>query len=175
MGHRGGAPGISSNFRRYIDDQYTVIILSNYDQADESVSLNIQAILFDRDYRIPTKTDAIYQLGFALEMRGLFRKAIREYAKNLNRDKPHKPSLYQSARAKILGKFSLEKAIEQMSLYIKLVNKGDNPTAADAWWRKGVAHELMGRKEESVRCHKMAVKLNPNHWPAKRDIKRLKK
>ena len=33
VGHSGGAPGISALFRIFIDDDYTIIILSNYDSA----------------------------------------------------------------------------------------------------------------------------------------------
>jgi len=36
VGHSGGAPGISALFRIFIDDDYTVIILSNFDSATRS-------------------------------------------------------------------------------------------------------------------------------------------
>ncbi|MBN2088237.1 beta-lactamase family protein [candidate division KSB1 bacterium] len=53
MGHSGGAPGVSADFRRFVDDYYTIIVLSNYSDAALPVSKMIEAILFDREYEFP--------------------------------------------------------------------------------------------------------------------------
>jgi CubicO group peptidase (beta-lactamase class C family) len=41
VGHSGGAPGISAVFRILIDENYTVVILSNYDEGTRSIQRDI--------------------------------------------------------------------------------------------------------------------------------------
>jgi CubicO group peptidase (beta-lactamase class C family) len=41
VGHSGGAPGISTVFRILVDENYTVAILSNYDEGTRSIQRNI--------------------------------------------------------------------------------------------------------------------------------------
>jgi CubicO group peptidase (beta-lactamase class C family) len=48
-GHSGGAPGVSAMFRRYLDDRYSLIVLSNYDGAARGVAGAIEDILFSQD------------------------------------------------------------------------------------------------------------------------------
>ncbi|HQR08451.1 MAG TPA: serine hydrolase domain-containing protein [Gemmatales bacterium] len=45
IGHNGGAPGISADFRDYLDLGYTAIVLSNYDGAAELPTRQIEALL----------------------------------------------------------------------------------------------------------------------------------
>lgn len=45
IGHNGGAPGISADFREYLDLGYTAIVLSNYDGAAELPTRQIEALL----------------------------------------------------------------------------------------------------------------------------------
>ncbi len=55
IGHSGGAPGVSADFRRYVNDRYTIIVLSNYSGAALPISKTIEAIIFDQEYKIPDK------------------------------------------------------------------------------------------------------------------------
>jgi len=45
IGHSGGAPGISADFRYYPDDELTVVVLSNYDGAAMQISGWVNALL----------------------------------------------------------------------------------------------------------------------------------
>jgi CubicO group peptidase (beta-lactamase class C family) len=45
VGHGGTAPGVSSNFRMFVDIGYTMIILSNYSEASLPVSIKIRSLL----------------------------------------------------------------------------------------------------------------------------------
>ncbi|MGB8951238.1 MAG: serine hydrolase [Candidatus Aminicenantales bacterium] len=45
VGHGGAAPGVSANFRMFVDKNYTMIILSNYSEASLSVSRYIRSLL----------------------------------------------------------------------------------------------------------------------------------
>tara|TARA_R110002096_G_C14653390_1_gene726662 strand:- start:3519 stop:4961 length:1443 start_codon:yes stop_codon:yes gene_type:complete len=53
VGHGGGAPGFTSNFSRYLKDKYALIVLSNYDRIAKEVSDAIEAILYNKDYKLP--------------------------------------------------------------------------------------------------------------------------
>ncbi|MDH5742656.1 MAG: beta-lactamase family protein, partial [Candidatus Aminicenantes bacterium] len=45
VGHGGAAPGVSSNFRMFVDKGYAMIILSNYSEASLPVSSKIRSLL----------------------------------------------------------------------------------------------------------------------------------
>jgi hypothetical protein len=45
VGHGGAAPGVSSNFRMFVDRGYTMIILSNFSEASVPVSRKIISLL----------------------------------------------------------------------------------------------------------------------------------
>lgn len=45
VGHGGAAPGVSANFRMFLDKGYTMIILSNYSEASLPVSIIIRSLL----------------------------------------------------------------------------------------------------------------------------------
>jgi CubicO group peptidase (beta-lactamase class C family) len=45
VGHGGAAPGVSANFRMFVDKEYTMIILSNYSEASLPVSIKIRSLL----------------------------------------------------------------------------------------------------------------------------------
>ena len=53
VGHGGGAPGFTSNFSKYLKDDYVLIVLSNYDNIAREVSEAIEAILYNTDYKLP--------------------------------------------------------------------------------------------------------------------------
>jgi CubicO group peptidase (beta-lactamase class C family) len=60
VGHGGGAPGISAEFLRFIDDGYTLVVLSNYDRAASPVSRAVEAVMFGEEYDPPRPTIAEY-------------------------------------------------------------------------------------------------------------------
>ena len=45
VGHGGAAPGVSANFRMFVDKGYTMIIFSNYSEASLAVSGKIKSLL----------------------------------------------------------------------------------------------------------------------------------
>ncbi|EZH75709.1 hypothetical protein ATO12_02650 [Aquimarina atlantica] len=53
VGHSGGMPGFSSYFSRYLNDKYTIIALSNYDMISRNIAHYIEAILYNKDYKLP--------------------------------------------------------------------------------------------------------------------------
>jgi len=45
VGHGGAAPGVSANFRMFVDRGYTIVILSNFGEASLPVSTKIRSLL----------------------------------------------------------------------------------------------------------------------------------
>jgi D-alanyl-D-alanine carboxypeptidase len=57
--HDGGVPGFSSNFDRYVDDRFSVIILSNWDDADiTKISQNVAGFYIPQLTPAPEKAIA---------------------------------------------------------------------------------------------------------------------
>ncbi|MDY8136050.1 serine hydrolase domain-containing protein [Aquimarina sp. 2201CG5-10] len=60
VGHGGGAPGFTSYFSKYLKDKYVLIVLSNYDNIAREVSVAIESILYNKDYKLPRQKLAQY-------------------------------------------------------------------------------------------------------------------
>jgi CubicO group peptidase (beta-lactamase class C family) len=58
-GHAGGAPGVSADFRRYLNDKLTVVVLSNYGSPETGIApmigSGIEAVLFGEEYERPRR------------------------------------------------------------------------------------------------------------------------
>ncbi|MFN4291824.1 MAG: serine hydrolase [Permianibacter sp.] len=173
VGHGGGAPGVSAEFRRYLDDGYTLIVLSNYDLGAAPLTEAIERLLFGLPYRLPTRVEADYALAQHFMHAGKAAAALALFDQLVAGAKPHVPSLYMSARLRILGKTELEQAIAALERYIALAGAGASPPVSAAWWRKGNAHELLGKLTEARQCYEQALKLNPEDEEAKRSLAAL--
>ncbi|UCF06038.1 MAG: serine hydrolase [bacterium] len=171
--HGGSSGGFNSEFRRYPEIGYTVIVLSNYEGAAFELANKIDRMLLGLPYSLATESDLYYQRGIYFQRRDNYHKAIEFLEKNTARAEPHLPSLYQSARSRIMGEFDQEKAIEQLDLYIKLADESTRPSAAAAWWRKGVAYEQLGTLQKAIECHKKCLELDPGFEDAIEALKRL--
>jgi CubicO group peptidase (beta-lactamase class C family) len=173
--HGGGLPGFNAAFRRYPEQGYTIIVLANYngDPANELAD-KIKAALFGQPYALATAADRDYRCGMYYQMEENYEKALEYFSKNIGGDEPHLPSLYQSARTKILGEFDQEKAIEELDRYIKFADENTRPSIAAAWWRKGVAHEQLGNTKKAVRCYEKSLELEPDFELAKESLEKIK-
>ena len=45
VGHSGGYPGVSAMFQMYMDQGYTVVVLSNYDEAAQMVAKTLREMI----------------------------------------------------------------------------------------------------------------------------------
>lgn len=83
-------------------------------------------------------------------------------------------AIYQLGR---LAYFSGEKMEEGLTLFdrcLALPVPKDGPSHADARWRKGLLLEKLGRKPAAIAEYREALKTNPAHRGAKRELERLK-
>lgn len=175
VGHGGGAPGINAEFKRFIDDKVTVIVLSNLDGGASVLMPNLEAAIFDRPYVMGSVAEADFYKGINLQRRRQFKEALAVFEKHISGSKPHLRSLYQAARTRIVGKFEEEKAVELLDRYIELAKPDTQPSIGAAWWRKGVAYEQLGKLDQALKCLEKSLQLEPDSESAKRTLEQVKK
>jgi CubicO group peptidase (beta-lactamase class C family) len=171
--HGGGSGGFSSTFRRYPEMGYTLVVLSNYIGAAFDLADKIENLLLGQSYSIATEADMFYRRAMHFQAQKDYLKAIDILQQNVEQRTPHLPSVYQSARSRILGEFEQEKAIELLDTYIAHANDETQPSIAAAWWRKGVACEQLGRTMLAIECYRTSLKLDPRFEYAQQALIRL--
>jgi CubicO group peptidase (beta-lactamase class C family) len=172
--HGGGSPGFTAEFRRYPEKGYTLIVLSNYYISAFDLTNTLEAVLLGLPYVMPTPFDLNYRRGmYYQEAHQEYKKAIAFFEKNLADPGPHLPSLYQCARSKLLGEFDQEKAVEELDRYIGLADERAEPSIAAAWWRKGVAHEQLGKAADAVKCYQASLAVDSDFEQSKEALERL--
>ena len=174
VGHSGGAGGVEAYFFRFIDDGYTVVVLSNYTNGAEDVAFYIPAILFGEEYSIPTDADANFRLGYRMQSEGALEDAVKVFSRNLNGDSPHLLSLFMSANSRIRGGFELETAIAELDRYIQLAGEDAWPPRSMAWQKKGATFRQLGETEKAIRCYEKTIELDPDNAGARKDLEKLK-
>jgi CubicO group peptidase (beta-lactamase class C family) len=172
--HNGGSGGFNSEFRRYPERGYTLIVLSNYQGTASELANKIDCMLLDLPYSVATEADLHYKRGMHFQDRKLYTRAIESFEKNLGNEFSHMPSLYQAARTRILGEFDQETAINLLDQYISLADESTRPSIAAAWWRKGVLYEQLGKTEKAITCHEKCLEHDEGWAEAKEALERLR-
>lgn len=167
VGHGGGAPGINAEFRRYPDDDATVIVLSNYDMGATPLAEAIEQALFGLPYTLPTRADADHARAEQFVEQGHATAALALFDRLGAGPSPHLPSLYAGAKLRIDGKADVEKALPALARYIALAGDDAQPSRADAWWRKGNAYEFLGKPADAKASYAQALALEPAHEQAR--------
>lgn len=173
VGHGGGAPGVNAEFRRYPDDGYTLIVLSNYDMGATPLTEEIEKALFDLPYTLPTQADADFARAQQFTDTDQASAALPILDRLAGADQPHLLSLYLSAKLRIVGKTEVEKALQSLTRYIELAGADARPSRAAAWWRKGNAYEVLGKVSDARRCYEQSLQLDPNDEDVKLALARL--
>lgn len=173
VGHGGGAPGVNAEFRRYPDDGYTLIVLSNYDMGATPLATEIEKVLFGLPYRLPTRVDADFAHAQQFADAGQVHAALRILDRLGGVERPHVPSLYTSARLRIVDKIEVEKALPALTRYIELAGADAQPSLAAAWWRKGNAYELLGKAADARECYERSLQLDPSDEQVKQSLSKL--
>ncbi len=171
--HGGSSGGFSSEFRRYPDLGYTLVVLSNYEEGAFDLANKIDCMLLGLPYSLASAVDLHYKRGMHLQQQQSYRRAIENFEKNIESNTPHLPSLYQAARSRILGEFDHDKAIELLDRYIGLADESTRPSIASAWWRKGVVYEQKGDDEKAVKCYRQCLDLDEGFENARVALDRL--
>ena len=83
-------------------------------------------------------------------------------------------AIYQLGRLALLSGEGMEKGLTHFDRFLSLDAPKDGPTHADARWRKGLLLEKLGRTPAAIAEYREALKENPGHRGAKRELERLK-
>ena len=173
VGHGGGAPGINAEFRRYPDDGYTLIVLSNYDMGATPLADDIEKSLFGLPHALPTRIDADFARAEQFIEQGHAPAALAILDRLASAGQPHLPSLYTGAKLRIGGKVEVERAVTALTRYIELAGPDAQPSRAAAWWRKGNAHELLGKTTEARKSYEASLRLDPGDEDVKQSLENL--
>lgn len=83
-------------------------------------------------------------------------------------------ALYQLGRLSLLSGEEMEKGLTLFDRFLALDAPRDGPTHGDARWRKGLLLEKLGRTPAAIAEYREALKVQPGHAGAKRELERLK-
>ncbi|TFG98080.1 MAG: hypothetical protein E4H13_10245, partial [Calditrichales bacterium] len=168
IGHSGGTTGVSAVFRRYIVSRYTIIVLSNYDNAASPVANTIEAILFDQPYSNPKQPIERYLYQALADL------PLTEISTHF--DDLLKNGDYQIQSSQVLnpvgyafmGQQLMDLAIEVFKLNIRLF-----PDDANCYDSLGEAYMLKGDYDLSGQMYHKALEIDPGFENAKIMLKRL--
>jgi tetratricopeptide (TPR) repeat protein len=80
---------------------------------------------------------------------------------------------YQLGKIALLSGTDLDGAVEHFRAYLANRPAPEAPTWADADWHLALVYERLGKKEDAIGALRDALKIDPDHGPAKKDLKRL--
>jgi tetratricopeptide (TPR) repeat protein len=80
---------------------------------------------------------------------------------------------YQLGRISLASGTRFDEGAEHFRLYLASPPPPGAPSWADADWQLALVYEKLGRKEEAIVALRDALKKDPEHGPAKKDLKRL--
>ncbi len=130
-------------------------------------------------YRKAAETDAKGTMGpiaLAVFLGGQKRwgEARAIFEKRLAADPEDATAVYQLGRVALFSGEEMEKGVALFDRYLALPVPEDGPTHADARWRKGLLLEKLGRTPAAIAEYREALKADPAHRGAKRELERLK-
>ena len=80
---------------------------------------------------------------------------------------------YQLGKIALLSGQGLTEGAEHLRTYLRSPVRPDSPSWADAHWRLGLVLEKLGRRDDALAELREAVRLNPKHPQATKDLERL--
>ena len=167
--HGGETTGVSAMFRRYLEDKYTLIILSNYHRAGRPLTWVVEPLLFGDEYELPKPTLSEY----------LFRKMTEKGIKETLQDFDNlvKKEGYTVESDNDLNGFGYELMGEErmdMALEIFKLNCRLFPDEANTYDSLAEAFLKIGNLEAALTNYEKALELDPKLASAKIGISKIK-
>ena len=167
INHGGGAPGVSAQFRRYVDDNYTLIVLSNYSESAGHVANTIEAILYDYKYQKPKQplSEFLYQ---NMQKKGMD-YVVENFNKIINKNEYH---ITSSNELNNLGYALLDENVD-WAIEILRINTTLFPNEANPYDSLGDAFMKKGDTESAVESFKKALEIDLNFDSSKQKLEML--
>lgn len=121
----------------------------------------------------PGKPVHRFNWGYQLVLQERFQAALDIFKPLLSDGVAYPPALYQAGRAHIVGKMDLAAAEPLLLAYIDHREADAQPTAADAWWRIGVARDMQGKQAAAREAYEKALSMDADHEQAKAALRNL--
>lgn len=96
------------------------------------------------------------------------------FEKRLAVDQDDAAAVYQLARLALFSGEEMDAGVALFDRYLTMPVTPDGPTHASARWRKGLLLEKLGRTPAAIAEYREALKLDPAHRGARRELERLK-
>ena len=177
--HSGGSGGFNSEFRRYPEKDFTIIVLSNYEEGAFELANKIDCMLLKQPYLVTTETEAYCRRGSMYRMQNELEVALQSY---LSAIRLFKQGLVEKNIAKeienginsigyaYINKNELAKAIE-----VFRINTENFPESANAYDSLAEAFMKAGQKDEANKNYEKSLELNPENENAKKMLLKLEK
>ncbi|MBN1939006.1 MAG: serine hydrolase [Candidatus Aminicenantes bacterium] len=169
--HGGETDGVSAMFRRYLEDDLTLIVLSNYHRAARPVAAVVEAIMFGKPYEMPRPTVPEFLYAYMTGHGG----ALPEGASGKMLEDNGHPIPTTSGDLNGLGYELLEAGTADMAVQIFLMNTRLFPKEANSYDSLAEAYEAKGDTTSAVRCYRKALEIDPNLKSSKAALERLEK
>ena len=121
----------------------------------------------------PRDASVIFRLGLFYQVSAQYSKAFETFEKTLALNPEHKPTLYQLGKTCVLWKQNLDRGLETLGLYTQQPAPRNYISHASAYWRIGMLYELKGDPITARASYETALRLNPDHKPAKEALSKL--
>jgi CubicO group peptidase (beta-lactamase class C family) len=168
VGHKGGAPGVSASFERFLDDKYVIIVLSNYTGGASHVANTLELIIFGKEYREPQRSVTEFLYQYITKEGGDY---VLKNAEELLRENGY--IVTSSGPLNMLGYELLGDDKTEMAIAVFKINIQLFPDEANPYDSLGDAYLKNGEKEEAKKCFKKAIQIDPNFEASIRKLNEL--
>jgi len=169
--HGGETGGVSAMFRRYLEDDLTLIVLSNYHRAARPVAAVIEAILFGKPYEMPRPTMPEFLYAYMTGHGGMLPEGAA--GKLLEENGYALPAASDDLNA--LGYELMDSGSAEMAIQIFLMNMRLFPKEANPYDSLAEAYEKNGDAVSALRYYRKALEIDPKLTSSKAALERLEK
>jgi tetratricopeptide (TPR) repeat protein len=173
--HGGTSGGFSSEFRRYPEKGYTIIVLSNFEEGAFELANKLDCMLLGEEYTLAGQGEVHYRRAHLLRAKyqadgaayGILLKALDP---ELFRDMDARLKHTIEREINDIGYAYLAKADYGRAIEVFLANAQHFPESANVYDSLGDAYGQKGDVGLAVKAYEKALKLNPRK--TKRDQER---
>ena len=162
----GFSGGYNTGFRKFLDDDLTIILLTNGYQTRFNIERLIENLAGLIDEDLENNESQIHESLLTSFLVDENKEAVEYYkkVKDKNHDKEFE-NILNSIGYELLKFNNIKKAID-----VFVLNVEENPNSWNAYDSLGEAYDLLGDKDKAIENYKKSVLLNPANEHAKNRI-----